>query len=134
MAAALVKDSVVDKGTRESDVHRTDLGILVNHAYTLLDVREVGESHQEKVRLLQLRNPWGMQEWRGPWADNGVEWSTAVGARARQSLGVEFADDGTFWMEFHDFQARLPHGQSGLLPGGLLPGSRLAAAGLWGCV
>ena len=105
MAAALVKSNVVDKGTRETDVHRTDLGILVNHAYTLLDVREVGESHQEKVRLLKLRNPWGMQEWAGPWADNGVEWTTAVGARAKTSLGVEFADDGTFWMEFHDFQA-----------------------------
>ena len=35
---------VVDHGTK-ADPHATDMGILVNHAYTLLDVREVGDPH-----------------------------------------------------------------------------------------
>ena len=36
----------------------TDLGILVNHAYSLIDVAEVGE-HQEKTLLLQAAQPVG---------------------------------------------------------------------------
>ena len=37
----------------------TDFGVLVNHAYALLNVKEVGDAFGDKTRLLQLRNPWG---------------------------------------------------------------------------
>jgi len=82
----------------------TDLGILVNHAYSLIDVQEVGDG-EGKLRLVQLRNPWGMKEWEGPWSDNSREWETAIGMRAREKLNVQFEDDGTFWMAWEDFQA-----------------------------
>jgi len=85
MACALVRDDVVDKGTK-TDPHATDLGILVNHAYTLLDVREVGEPYQDstKARLLKLRNPWGDGEWKGPWSDNDDMWRTPLGQKVRR--------------------------------------------------
>ena len=97
---------VVDHGTK-GDPHATDMGILVNHAYTLLDVREVGEPYQDstKARLLKLRNPWGDGEWKGPWSDDDAMWRTPLGARALQTLGVTFEDDGTFWLSWEDFQA-----------------------------
>ena len=43
MGAALSKSDVEDKGAagEHDDILVTDMGILVNHAYTLLDVREV---------------------------------------------------------------------------------------------
>ena len=43
MGAALSKPDVEDKGAagEHDDILVTDMGILVNHAYTLLDVREV---------------------------------------------------------------------------------------------
>ena len=40
MAAANVDNGQVDRGGKSGNIHRTDLGILVNHAYTLLDARE----------------------------------------------------------------------------------------------
>jgi len=106
LACALVRDEVVDRGTK-ADPHATDLGILVNHAYTLLDVREVGEPYKDssKARLLKLRNPWGDGEWKGPWSDNDGMWRTPLGARALRTLGVTFDDDGTFWLSWEDFQA-----------------------------
>ena len=55
---------------------------------------------------MKIRNPWGMKEWTGPWADFGPEW---------EHLRETFPDapdwmvnykgeyDGTFWMLFEDF-------------------------------
>jgi len=104
LGAALAQSSVPDNGG-EGDVQVTDFGILVNHAYTLLAVKEVGEAYSEsKTRLLQLRNPWGMREWEGPWKDDGEEWRTAQGKKAMAELGVVFEEDGTFWIEWGDFQ------------------------------
>ena len=103
LGCALSQASVPDNGG-DGDVQVTDFGILVNHAYTLLAIKEVGEAFAEKTRLLQLRNPWGMREWEGPWKDGGAEWETAQGQRALKELGVVFADDGTFWIEWGDFQ------------------------------
>ncbi|KAL1529927.1 hypothetical protein AB1Y20_000855 [Prymnesium parvum] len=103
LGAANSQSAIPDNGS-EGEVQVTDHGILVNHAYTLLAVKEVGEMYSEKTRLLQLRNPWGMREWEGPWRDHGAEWGTAMGQRARSELNVEFYEDGTFWIEWGDFQ------------------------------
>ena len=54
---------------------------------------------------VQLRNPWGMKEWTGPWSDGSREWETAVGRKAMERLNVTFGNDGTFWMAWEDFQA-----------------------------
>ena len=54
LGAALAKTDIVDRG-REDEVQMTDQNILVNHAYTLLEAREVGQTgHGEKVRCCRL--------------------------------------------------------------------------------
>lgn len=83
----------------------TDANILVNHAYTLLEAREVPEGIGEKVKLLKLRNPWGMREWSGPWSDGSDEWKTKAGQKAKADLQYVEADDGTFYISWDDFQA-----------------------------
>ena len=103
LGAALSQSSVADQGGTEA-MQVTDLGILVNHAYSLVDVQEFLSDNNQQVRLVQLRNPWGMKEWEGPWSDGAPEWETTAGRGAKEKLHVEFKNDGTFWMEWGDFQ------------------------------
>ena len=43
----------------------TELGIVMGHAYSILDVCDV-----DGAKLIQLRNPWGnSSEWKGAWGD-----------------------------------------------------------------
>jgi hypothetical protein len=41
------------------------MGLVGNHAYSLLDVREVIARDGRTVRLLRIRNPHGVGEWNG---------------------------------------------------------------------
>lgn len=67
------------------NVHANEFGIILNHAYSILQVVEV-----LGVRLLRLRNPWGHYEWTGPWSDNAKEWTPEI----LEYLDFEFSDDG----------------------------------------
>ncbi|KAF5286769.1 hypothetical protein FQA39_LY04192 [Lamprigera yunnana] len=84
-------------------------GLRPRHAYSLLDVRNVGEH-----RLLQLRNPWGEftcckkkgkryyksghYVWTGDWSDDSDKWTPEL----RNALMPQAAQDGTFWISFSD--------------------------------
>ncbi|KAL8365694.1 hypothetical protein RB595_004478 [Gaeumannomyces hyphopodioides] len=79
-------------------------GLALNHAYSILKaVEEVGENG-DRVRLVQIRNPWGRRggagfgEWNGPWSDGSKEWTPYW----LKKLGHVFGDDGVFWMSFRD--------------------------------
>ncbi|TMW55975.1 hypothetical protein Poli38472_008623 [Pythium oligandrum] len=48
-------------------------GLYYKHAYALVDAAEIKTVNKELVRLVKLRNPWGMGEWTGPWSDSSDE-------------------------------------------------------------
>jgi hypothetical protein len=53
-------------------------GLVENHCYGVLDVREVGDH-----RLIKLRNPWGTTEWNGDWSDHSPLWTPEL----KEALG-----------------------------------------------
>merc|ERR1712224_967221 len=61
------------------------------------------ESLAHKVRLIQVRNPWGSDEmFGGSWSDNDTEtWSAHKDVA--YALGFLPRGDGTWWMTFEDF-------------------------------
>lgn len=72
-------------------------GILKNHAYGIVDVRD---SHGNL--LIRLRNPWGVKDWAGPFADHSKDWSKKI----LKDLDYQFdSGDGTFWMPLESFLA-----------------------------
>jgi hypothetical protein len=74
-------------------------GLVASHAYTLLSAIEVPNYYGQKLRLVQLRNPWGKTEWKGDWADDSPLWT----AELRNQLKVNIRNDGIFYMAYKDF-------------------------------
>ena len=50
-----------------SDTNHNDLGIVLGHAFSVLDVKDV-----DNIKFMQIRNPHGNggQEWTGDYSDN----------------------------------------------------------------
>ena len=84
------------------------MGLIREHAYGLIDAYQ----HEDKngdvmrdrngndIKLLKIRNPWGEHEWNGDWSDQSDLWTDEL----KKACKYIDADDGTFWMNFQDFQ------------------------------
>lgn len=81
-------------------------GLIRGHAYSItkaqmVDIKTPNTSGQ--IPLLRLRNPWGNEaEWRGAWSDESSEWRY-ISNHSKAELGLNFDNDGEFWMSFRDF-------------------------------
>ncbi len=88
-------------------------GLVKGHAYgiTKLNIMRIGDNKffqfisstaNEKLHMVRLRNPWGSNEWNGNWSDQSENWNK-VPKKERERMGLNYDDDGEFWMEFNDF-------------------------------
>jgi len=51
-----------------------------------------------------VRNPWGNErEWNGAWSDESEEWQF-LSDEDKEEIGLNYDDDGEFWMCFSDFK------------------------------
>lgn len=72
-------------------------GLIERHAYTMIQVY-----HNENIRLVQLRNPWGNNhEWNGDWSDTSSKWKEHPDI----ALKLEWNNDpdGLFWIDWNHF-------------------------------
>jgi len=76
----------------------TEYGLVTNHAYTLIGVRDA-TVNGKRIRLVKIRNPWGYKEWNGKWSDNSDAWTQQM----KNLFDYVDADDGTFFMEYEQF-------------------------------
>ena len=75
------------------------LGLIGNHSYGILDVREITMDDGSKERLVKVRNPWGDFEWNGDWGDDSELWTPKL----EKLLGQSDGNDGIFFMNLEDF-------------------------------
>ena len=67
------------------------------HAYTLLGAAKLSNG----TKLLKLRNPWGKEDYEGPWSDVSSEMTDSV----RQELSHEKnTKDGVFYVDMATFK------------------------------
>ena len=74
-------------------------GLQDSHAYTLIGAYNIVQDDLKEVRLLKVRNPYGMKEWQGAWGDNSKKWTV----RCRNQVNGENKNDGIFFMTLADF-------------------------------
>ena len=85
-------------GINEHDYY--EVGLEPNHAYSILDVRQL-DLPEGTRKLLRLRNPWRKYSWKGNWSDRDPIWRSTPQLKAElQPLG---AHEGIFWIEYEDF-------------------------------
>jgi len=68
------------------------IGLESDHAYSILDARQVNSQ-----RLVRLRNPWGEKEWKGALTENWTKWPKTL----KHKLITSSANDGVFWMRMY---------------------------------
>ena len=93
---------IVTAATRSESqiINNQSMGIVSNHAYALLDAREVTLANGKKEKLIKMRNPWGRHEWKGDWGDNSPNWTPDL---KRQLNHDAKESDGIFWISLLDF-------------------------------
>ncbi|ELU02909.1 hypothetical protein CAPTEDRAFT_151195 [Capitella teleta] len=97
----------IDADPNQTEAKLTN-GLIMGHAYTITRVAfvDIKTSRTEgRLPMIRVRNPWGDDhEWNGAWSDKSREWSL-ISEEEREEHGLNFSDDGEFWMAFKDFQA-----------------------------
>lgn len=79
---------------------RETVGLVPNHAYSLMDVYDVTTDSGSMVRLLKVRNPHAKTKWRGDWSETSPLWTVAL----RSQVGFHTGDTaGVFMIAFTDF-------------------------------
>ncbi|KEG10839.1 calpain cysteine peptidase [Trypanosoma grayi] len=77
-----------------------DAGLIMGRAYTVRAVRYFAE---EKLGLLQIRNPWSQGvEWKGEWNDEDPKWKE--NPKVAEACGHDTPQEGSFWISWKDAQ------------------------------
>ena len=93
--ASLEKGLMICCNTK-SEVPQEDMGIVSDHCYGLLRSEELDPD----IRILQLRNPHGIDKWKGDWSDQSAKWTKEY----KDHVQLEQNDyDGIFWISLSDF-------------------------------
>ena len=103
----------------ETVINTEKMGLVESHAYTVLNCYEFDliliKNYKlfltrfkkkypcflgKKMRLLKIRNPWGIMEWNGDFSNNSEIWTDELKKEVNYQ---EDHVDGVFYMTFEDF-------------------------------
>ncbi|CAK60734.1 unnamed protein product (macronuclear) [Paramecium tetraurelia] len=92
---------IVCAGTYSDKPESEMMGLVRNHAYSVLNFRTIKLPSKEEVQLIQLKNPYGNdQEWNGDWSDKSPLWTEELKDNVLQNQEA----DGIFFMCIEDFR------------------------------
>ena len=69
------KGSIVGNTFEGNDQDENSVGIAYGHAYSILRVLTVTDASGTEIRLVEARNPWGEEEYKGDWSDSSSLWT-----------------------------------------------------------
>lgn len=77
-------------------------GLYGSHQYTITQAVALPVQGQ-MVRLIRIRNPHGVGEWKGKFGDDCETWKS-VDSEAKAEIGYLDKDNGEFFMSYDDFK------------------------------
>eukprot|EP01080_Neovahlkampfia_damariscottae_P001813 gene1813-955_t len=91
-------DCLITASTGDIDSKTSnDIGLFSNHAYAVLDVKEISN-----LKLIKLKNPWKTLGWKGKFSSRDKKsWSFDLMKELNYDLKKEYEnDEGIFWLDF----------------------------------
>ena len=79
--------------------------IQIIYSWKVINCKYVFGSSVGEIPLVRIRNPWGNEtEWNGAWSDGSAEWQY-IPDEEKENIGLNFDNDGEFWMGYKDFRS-----------------------------
>ena len=97
------KDYLMSCSCQGANAEAKAKGIVVWHAYSLLEVIEEVRDDGTPQRLMQVRNPWGYREWKGDWGDSSELWKQNPQLHERLKPKMAGGNDGKAFMSLEDW-------------------------------
>lgn len=94
--------------TRKKSKCEEDEVVLIDSACSATSSTRAEHQQRKTVRLVCIRNPWGVREWKGKWSANCESWTRKI----KKQLGKETTfkqGNGTFFMSYEDMIERFDH-------------------------
>lgn len=80
-----------------------DVGLLADRKYSVICAREVRTEEEWILRMVKMRNPYGIGKWTGRWSDSSDAWNVNPDVRTALNYDPRKHKDGSFWISFSDF-------------------------------
>jgi len=100
---AMNNDYIMSAGTNSDNPNQKifleEVGLIPEHAYSILSVNEVIQDNGKKIILLHIRNPFGETEWSCEFSDKSPLWTENL----KKQVKFEDKEDGAFFMPFDKF-------------------------------
>ena len=88
-----------------SDQDTNAIGLPNNHAFSIMRVLIVRDANGTDHRLVELRNPWGIEKFVGDWSSSSDLWTEDLLRQADHTL----ENDGKYFISFNDYLNNLEY-------------------------
>lgn len=90
-------DNILTAGTHgTSDKEKNPSGLVDGHSYTVIKTVKLSNG----VRLVQCRNPWGNDSFKGDWSDQSLLWTPEL---EKEAGFTNNQGDGLIFMSVEDY-------------------------------
>ena len=79
-----------------NDTQQNEHGLTLGHAFTILGTHVLPNG----TRLVKIRNPWGLEDYRGAWSDFSKEWTPELEKEVNLKKTKK---DGIFYQSIEDY-------------------------------
>ena len=87
---------LIAASTKDMPAEKSIAGLVKEHAYCILRLVE----YSKNVKILNIRNPWGVFEWTGDWSKTSQLWTQELKDKIKPDLDN---NDGSFWISYKHF-------------------------------